>query len=106
MASQGTIQEYAKAINSSWHKTTESVLETARLCAEANKKFAAAEPKKELIKKLDFSSATFSKLVTIGHDPRLQEASVKALLPPNYSIVYRVAKLSAQDLIRRSRTAS
>ena len=98
MASQGTIQDYAKAINSSWHKTTDSVLETARLCAEANKKFAAAEPKKELIKKLDFSSATFSKLVTIGQDPRLQEAPVRALLPPNYSIVYRVAKLSAGDL--------
>ena len=47
MASQGTIQEYAKAINSSWHKTTESVLETARLCAEANKKFGA-EHKQEL----------------------------------------------------------
>jgi hypothetical protein len=61
MASQGTIQEYAKAINSSWHKTTDSVLETARLCAEANKKFGA-EPRKELIKELDFSSAAFSKL--------------------------------------------
>jgi hypothetical protein len=36
--------------------------------------------------------------VTIGQDPRLQEASVKALLPPNYSIVYRVAKLSREDL--------
>ena len=36
--------------------------------------------------------------MTIGQDPRLQAAPVKALLPPNYSIVYRVAKLSAQDL--------
>ena len=98
MASQGTIQDYAKAINSSWHKTTDNVLETARLCAEANKKFARAEPKKELIKKLDFNSATFSKLATIGQDPRLQAAPVKALLPPNYSIVYRVAKLSAEAL--------
>ena len=38
MAVQVTIQDYAKAINSSWHKTTDSVLETARLCAEAEKK--------------------------------------------------------------------
>ena len=92
MASQGTIQEYAKAINSSWHKTTDSVLETARLCAEANKKFGA-EPRKKLIKELDFSSAAFSKLVKIGSQPQLQTDPVKSLLPPNYSIVYEVAKL-------------
>lgn len=34
----------------------------------------------------------------IGQQPRLQETKVKALLPPNYSIVYEVAKLSPQEL--------
>jgi hypothetical protein len=54
--------------------------------------------KTKLVEQLDFSAATFSKLVKIGQEPRLQEAKVKALLPPNYSIVYEVAKLSSGEL--------
>jgi hypothetical protein len=33
-----TIQDRAKAINTSWHRTTDTVLETARLCADAEQK--------------------------------------------------------------------
>ena len=46
MAVQVTIQDYAKAINSSWHKTTDSVMETARLFAEADKKLTT-DPKEQ-----------------------------------------------------------
>ena len=97
MAVQVTIQDYAKAINSSWHKTTDSVLETARLCAEAEKKLRPEE-KNKLFKDLDFNKATFSKLAKIGSQPRLQTEAVKSLLPPNYTIVYEVAKLPESDL--------
>jgi hypothetical protein len=90
------IQDYAKAINLSWRKTTESVLETARLCAEADKKLP--HYKEKFFKDLDFSKATFSKLVKIGSVPRLQTDPVKALLPPNYTIVYKVAMLAEPDL--------
>jgi hypothetical protein len=31
------LPEYADKINASWRKATESILETARLCADANK---------------------------------------------------------------------
>src|SRR6478672_13822855 len=97
MSSKGTIQDYAEAIKSCWRKTTESVLETASLCAEASEKLKNQD-KAALIKNLDFSSATFSKLVKIGRDPRLRSDPIKSLLPPNYSIVYSVAKLPADDL--------
>ena len=97
MASLASIPDYAKLINASWHKTTESVLETARLCAEANNKLGT-EGTKKLIQNLDFSLATFSKLLKIGQDNRLQAPKVKSLLPPNYTIVYQVAKLSPDDL--------
>ena len=78
MAIQSTIQDYAKAINSSWHKTTDSVLETARLCAEAEKKLRPEE-KNKLFKDLDFNKATFSKLAKIGSQPRLQTDAVKVI---------------------------
>ena len=95
--SSGYDLDYAKAINSSWHKTTDSVLETARLCAEAEKKLST-DQKNKLFKDLDFNKATFSKLAKIGSQPRLQTEAVKSLLPPNYTIVYEVAKLPESDL--------
>lgn len=97
MAIQSTIQDYAKAINASWHRTTDSVLETARLCAEADKKLPT-DQKNKLFKDLEFSKAAFSKFVKIGSHPQLQTDPVKSLLPPNYSIVYEVAKLAELDL--------
>jgi hypothetical protein len=97
MAIQSTIQDYAKAINASWHKTTDSVLETARLCAEADKKLPT-DQKNKLFKDLDFNKATFSKLAKIGSQPQLQTDAVRSLLPPNYTVVYEVAKLPESDL--------
>ena len=73
------------------------MLETARLCAESDKKLRPEE-KNKLFKDLDFNKATFSKLAKIGSQPRLQTEAVKSLLPPNYSIVYEVAKLPELDL--------
>ena len=90
MSKSTKIESYAKQINISWRKTTDSILETAALCAEAIDKLSK-DDKTKLVEQLDFSAATFSKLATIGQKPRLQEENVKALLPPNYSIVYEVA---------------
>ena len=73
------------------------MLETARLCAEVEKKLRPEE-KNKLFKDLDFNKATFSKLAKIGSQPRLQTEAVKSLLPPNYTIVYEVAKLPELDL--------
>jgi hypothetical protein len=91
------LPEYVTSINASWRKTTESVLETARLCAEAQSGLRSKDRAK-LIKQLDFNAATFSKLVKIGSREQLQNEPVKSLLPPSYSIVYEVAKLNEGDL--------
>ena len=65
-----SIADYAKQINTCWRKTTDSVLETAALCAEAAKSLGE-DDKKALVKKLDFSPAAFSKLVKIGERKEL-----------------------------------
>jgi hypothetical protein len=75
----------------------ESILETARLCAEANAKL----PKKEkhaLLAELPFEHPTFSKLAKIGSDPRIHADSIKGLLPPSYSIMYALSSLSDEQL--------
>jgi hypothetical protein len=97
MAVQDAVQSYVKAINTSWHKSTDSILETAKICAEAEKKLNANE-KAKLFKDLIFSKATFSKLAKVGSQTRLLSENVKPLLPPNYSILYDIAKLSERDL--------
>ena len=73
------------------------MLETARLCAEAEKKLTT-DQKNKLFRDLDFNKATFSKLAKIGSQPQLQTDAVRSLLPPNYTIVYEVAKLPESDL--------
>jgi hypothetical protein len=97
MAVQETIQDRAAAINASWHKTTDGVLETARLCAEADHKLRAAE-KSKFFEQLDFNKATFSKLSKIGSQHHLEEDDIRHYLPPNYTVVYEIAKLSEKDL--------
>ena len=99
MTETRSISDYAKQINACWRKTTESVLETGSLCAEA-KNGLSENDKNALIKKLDFSRATFSKLVRIGECKELYSSAMKALLPSNYTIVYELAKLSEDDLHR------
>lgn len=97
MSTEASIQSLAKAINASWRKTTEAVLDTAKLCASANEKLKVDE-KKKLVALLDCGSATFSKLAKIGERPELQSDRIKPLLPPSYSIVYEVAKLPVAEL--------
>ena len=97
MANEKAIRDYAKAINASWQNTVDSIIETARLCAEASKALIPAD-KIRLLKKLTFSSATFSKLTKIGQHERLQQPTIKTLLPPNYSIIYSVSQLSTSEL--------
>ena len=97
MAVQDTVASYVKAINASWHKSTDSILETAKVCADAEKKLSKDE-KTKLFKDLVFSKATFSKLAKVGSEGRLLNEDVKPLLPPNYSILYAIAKLSEKDL--------
>ena len=82
MSTDASIQSLAKAINASWQKTTESVLTTAKLCAEANGKLKVDE-KNKLYELLVCSSATFSKLAKIGEQEALQAEPIKSLLPPN-----------------------
>ena len=67
------VTKFADAINKSWRKTTDNVLETAKLCADADARLETKE-KKKLIKDLDFNDSTFSKLVTIGSRAQLQTA--------------------------------
>jgi hypothetical protein len=66
-----------------------------RRCRE---KKLSAEEKKKLFSELDFDKSTLSKLAKIGAHPQLQKESVRQLLPPSYTIVYKVGLLTEGEL--------
>jgi hypothetical protein len=72
-------------------------MEVARLSAEASQRLTDAQ-KSELITKLPFGEATFSKLVQIGTDTRLHTKDVQRLLPPHYTTIYSVTLLEHHEL--------
>ena len=91
------ISLYAVKINGSWHKAKHEILETARYCSDAQRELDASG-KAELMAKLPFGAPTFSKLATIGNNPKFREPKFRKLLPSHYSIMYELAILDPEDL--------
>src|SRR5713226_284073 len=79
MVATTRVLDYARRISENWQKWTDSIFEVARLCAEANQQLQPHE-KRDLLESLPFSRATFSKLVKIGSDKRLQKPSIRKAL--------------------------
>ena len=96
MSSELTVIDRAHEINASWKQTTDGLLKTACLCATAHQELKPDE-KKELMGQLDFSASTFSKLAKIGSKDQLHAIPIRPLLPPNFSIMYEVAKLKDDE---------
>jgi hypothetical protein len=92
-----SVATYAKHIRESWRRCLDEIMEVARLCAGANAQLTTAE-KSELMLSLPFGEATFSKLVQIGNDARLQKPEIQRLLPPHYTTVYAVTLLKDEEL--------
>lgn len=84
---------YVPQICRSWTKSTEGVLETASICAMAQKALPADELD-ALRSRLPFDSSTFSKLAKVGRDDRFRSPEVKRLLPSKFSVAYELSKLS------------
>jgi len=80
IADASPARSYANRIVNSWRQAADGMMEVARLCCEASQLLTASE-KKQLIKRLPFKEATFSKFVQIGKDARLQKLHARRLLP-------------------------
>ena len=89
------LEEYAKKIKACWRRSVEAILQTAKLCAEADEKLNANE-KKTLKEHLPFGAACFSMYVQIGSDPWFDEKENTAKLPASYSTMYCVTGWSPE----------
>jgi hypothetical protein len=86
------VAEYLTTIWENWRRGVHAILEVARLCAEAEDKLTTAQ-KGELISRLPFRRATFSKLAQVGADQRLRDLEIQSRLPPHYSTLYQLTLL-------------
>jgi hypothetical protein len=91
-----SVQGYARHIEENWHKATGGIFKVAKLCAEAKNTLTKGQLK-ELIGQLPFDRSTFSKLTAIGEKGRLSDPELRRLLPPHYSIVYELTKLTDEE---------
>jgi hypothetical protein len=97
IADASPARSYAARIVNSWRHAADGMMEVARLCSEASERLTVSE-KKQLIKRLPFKEATFSKFVQIGKDARLQRLHARRLLPPHYTIAYPLTRLTDEQL--------
>ena len=97
IAEASPVDGYATRIGDGWRRATQGVMDVARVCFEASERLTVSQ-KKELVQQLPFKEPTFSKLGRIGKDTRLHAPEVERLLPPHYSIVYLLTKLTDDEL--------
>ena len=90
----GDHDQLIKEICASSIAEAEAILGTGELCARADVEFPK-ETRKELLKRLPFEPSKFSKLATIGRATFLKDIIDR--LPPSYTIIYAVAKLSDEQ---------
>ena len=80
----------AQVITENWRKSVQGILKVAQECAKAKNKLSQVQ-KQQLYELLPFGESMFSKLATIGDDPRLLKH--QDLLPLSISTIYEAKKL-------------
>lgn len=92
-----TPKEWATKINATWQRSTESLLETARLIREARGDLPVGKYK-EMQKYLDMGEADVSKLYSIGCCEVFYKKQNMPKLPPKYSVLYLLSLIPAEAL--------
>jgi hypothetical protein len=90
------VDTFADSISSAWYRTVDGILTTASLCAQADAQLSPEE-KGDLLGRLPFGHATYSKLLGVGKDLRLQRPEIKPLLPPGYTILHLITTLTDDE---------
>jgi hypothetical protein len=95
-AAADVVENYRQRIHASCQKGISGVFEVAAICHEANTTLLASQKKALRESELPFSKANFAKYAKIGGDERLP--LLTDILPPNFSLIYEVSLLSADQL--------
>lgn len=85
-------------IQQSWHKATQSILETANLLYEFSLRAGWDELRSELNEQKVINTSVVSMLLGIARNPVLMSSNVRDVLPPSYNTLYQLTYLEEDVL--------
>ncbi len=87
--------EYSKAVNRSWQKAVDAIIETGDLLDEAKKKFSGNEMVwQSFLNNLPFGLRTVERLICISRNkPLLCHPKIYNHLPPNWGTLYEIVNI-------------
>ena len=85
---------WAGLISARWRSAVEDIIATGRLLIEAKAALRHGEWLPMLREDLPFSEANAQRLMQIGRDTRLSDPRVLAVLPPHWSTIHALTKLT------------
>jgi hypothetical protein len=96
-----TIETWRDRIVASWQKSVEAILETGRLISAAKAALPRGEFLKLVEKSLPFGARTAQRLMAIGADARLSNATHASHLPASWATLYEISRLSDDQFLAR-----
>jgi hypothetical protein len=91
-------ESWAGKITTSWHRTTEAILETGRLLLEAKDVLPHGSFKTMMQLHLPFSVRTAERLMAIARNPVLTKSDNLSLLPPSSGTLYLLSQVDVDRL--------
>lgn len=92
-----TRKEWAEIINADWRKSIDSIIQTGRDLATAKEELPHGEFIKMIEGELPFSRRTATSLMSIAALPAVSNGMSSSHLPPSWSVLAELTKLTASD---------
>jgi N6-adenosine-specific RNA methylase IME4 len=88
-----TAEEFAERIAASWRSSVEAIIEVGRLLAAAKAQLEHGEFESMITQRLPFGRRTAQRLMAVGRDERITNATHVSHLPPSWGTLYELTKL-------------
>lgn len=90
-------REWAEIISTDWRRSIDSIIQTGRDLLEAKAELSRDEFSQMINEDLYFSPDTAQSLMRIVRHPMVAKAASSRLLPPSWTVLKELTKLSAKD---------
>jgi hypothetical protein len=97
-----TRRQWAAQINAAWRKSVAAIFETGRILIAAKASLEHGQWETMCANDLKFNPRVAQMLMAIEHDRRLAKPKIFSLLPPAYTTIYQISKLSDEELEARA----
>jgi hypothetical protein len=97
-----TRRQWAAQINAAWRKSVAAIFETGRILIAAKASLEHGQWETMCANDLKFNPRVAQMLMAIEEDRRLSKPKIFSLLPPAYTTIYQISRLSDEQLEARA----